>query len=513
LPPEPIPAVDSEEPGMTSPGHEREFRREIRLFDATMIVMGVMIGSGIFIVSSDIARTVGSAGWLMAVWLFSGLVTLLAAACYGELSAMMPQAGGQYVYLREIFGPMVGFLYGWTLFMVIQTGSIAAVGMAFAKYTSLLLPALGEQHVMFSVGALHVNAAQLVAIASIALLTWLNTLGLREGKLVQDGFTIIKAAALLGLVALGLALGRNPAALSANFHDFWAASRVVVGPDGAVVREALSGLGLAMAIGAASVGSLFACDAWNNVTFTAGETVDPRRTITRALVLGVAVVVVLYLLANFAYILALPVAGDPRAADALGRGIQFATDDRVGTAAASTILGPAAAAIMAVCIMISTFGCNNGMILTGARVYWAMARDGLFFRGTGALNRRHVPATALVLQGIWACALCLTGKYGDLLDYVIFSVLIFYALSVVGIFILRRRLPHAERPYRAPGYPVLPALYVIIAFAICVDLLIVKPKYTWPGLVIVALGVPVYWVWRRIAGRAAGDPPARGTSV
>lgn len=493
-------------------GPERQFRREIRLFDATMIVMGVMIGSGIFIVSADIARTVGSAGWLLAVWLFSGLVTLLAASCYGELSAMMPQAGGQYVYLREIYGPMMGFLYGWTLFMVVQTGSIAAVGVAFAKFTAVLIPAVGEQNVLFTVGALEVNAAQVLAIASIALLTWINTLGLREGKLVQDVFTITKAAALLLLVVFGLLVARNAPAVAANFRDFWTATRAVVGPDGAVAREALSGIGLLMALGAASVGSLFACDAWNNVTFTAGETVDPRRTVTRALVLGVAIVIGLYMLANLAYILALPVAGDPAAPDALGRGMQFAADDRVGTAAATTILGPVAAVVMAVLIMISTFGCNNGMILTGARVYWAMARDGLFFRSTGTLNRRDVPGVALVLQGVWACALCLTGKYGDLLDYVIFSVLIFYALSVVGIFVLRRRLPHAERPYRAPGYPLLPALYVIVAFAICIDLLIVKPRYTWPGLVIVALGVPVYWLWRRFGGgqprAAAGDHPA-----
>lgn len=500
----PAPAAGAPGAAAAEPdGAPGEFKREIRLLDATMIVMGVMIGSGIFIVSSDIARTVGSAGWLLAVWLFSGLVTLLAAACYGELSAMMPQAGGQYVYLREIYNPLVGFLFGWTLFMVIQTGSIAAVGMAFAKYTAVLIPAVSESNVLFTVGPLAVNAAQLLAIASIAFLTWVNTTGLREGKIVQDVFTLTKAGALLGLVVLGLLLGRNPEALAANFRDFWAASRVSVGSDGSVVREALSGLPLLMALGAASVGSLFACDAWNNVTFTAAETRDPRRTVTRALVLGVVVVVILYLLANVAYLVALPVQGLPYAADTLGRGMQFAVDDRVGTAAAWTILGPVAAIVMAVFIMISTFGCNNGMILTGARVYWAMARDGLFFRRCGSLNKRAVPGVALAAQGVWSCVLCLTGKYGDLLDYVIFSVLIFYALTIVGIFVLRRRLPHAERPYKAPGYPVLPALYVLAAFAICVDLLIVKPRYTWPGLVIVALGVPVYYVWRRLGRRGA----------
>lgn len=489
-----------------APAGAREFRREIRLLDATMIVMGVMIGSGIFIVSSDIARTVGSAGWLMLVWLFTGLVTLLAAACYGELSAMMPQAGGQYIYLREIYNPLVGFLYGWTLFMVVQTGSIAAVGIAFAKFTAVLIPAVSEQHVLLTVAGLEVNAAQLLGIASIVVLTGVNMLGLREGKIIQDIFTLTKAGALFLLVVFGLWLGRHAEAITANFHGFWSASRVVVGPDGAVVREALSGVGLLMALGAASVGSLFACDAWNNVTFTAGETVNPRRTITRALVLGVAIVIILYMLANLAYVLALPIAGDPRTADVMGRGIQFAADDRVGTAAAWTILGPAAAIVMAVFIMISTFGCNNGMILTGARVYYAMARDGLFFRSTGTLNRHAVPGVALALQGLWASVLCLSGRYGDLLDYVIFAVLIFYALTIVGIFVLRRRLPHAERPYRAPGYPILPALYVIIAFAICIDLLIVKPRYTWPGMIIVLLGIPVYFLWRRFGGKSTPKP-------
>ncbi len=491
----------------STPAGAPGFKRDIRLFDAVMIVVGVMIGSGIFIVSADIARSVGSTGWLLAVWLFSGLVTLLGAACYGELAALMPQAGGQYVYLRESFGRLTGFLYGWTLFMVIQTGSIAAVGMAFAKHLALLVPSLGEQQVLLSVGGLDVSAAQLVAIASIALLTWLNTLGLREGKLVQDSFTVAKVAALLVLVVCGLALARHSGAIAANFRDMWSASRAVVGADGSVTREALTGIGLLMALGAASVGSLFACDAWNNVTFTSGETVNPQRTITRALVMGVAVVVVIYMLTNLVYVLALPVAGLPGAADVAGRGLQFATADRVGTAAASTILGPVAAAIMAVLVMVSTFGCNNGMILTGARVYYAMAHDGLFFRSTGRLNRRRVPAAALVMQGVWACLLCLTGRYGDLLDYVIFAVLIFYALSVAGIFVLRRRRPTAERSWRAPGYPVLPALYVLAAAAICVDLLIVKPRYSWPGLIIVGLGVPVFWLWGRLSP-LPGAPPA-----
>ncbi len=483
------------------------WRREIRLLDATMLVIGSMVGSGIFVVSPDIARTLGSAGWLLLVWLASGLLTLVAALSYGELAGMMPQAGGQYVYLRECYNPLMGFLYGWTLFLVIQPGSIAAVGVAFAKYVAVLVPAWSEEHVLGRVLGWPINAAQLVAIASIALLTWVNTRGLRAGKLIQDVFTLTKVAALLGLIGLGLWLGRNHAAISANFTHFWGASRVIAQADGGVIREALTGLPLWMALGAASVGALFACDAWNSSTFTASETVDPRRTVARSLGIGVAAVVVLYLLANLAYVLALPVAGDPRATDAAGRGIQFATDDRVGAAAAGAILGPAAAVVMALCIMISTFGCNNGMILSAARVYYTMARDGLFFRRTGVLNRHAVPGVALVFQGIWSCALCLSGRYGDLLDYVIFAVLIFYSLTVAGIFILRRRRPHDERPFRAPGYPVLPALYVLASLAICVDLLIVKPRYTWPGMVIVLLGIPVYWLWRR-RGATGPQTPA-----
>jgi len=479
-----------------------QFRRELTLLDATMLVVGSMIGSGIFIVSADIARTMGSAGWLLTTWLLSGVVTLVAALSYGELAGMMPQAGGQYVYLREIYNPLFGFLYGWTLFLVIQPGTIAAVAVAFAKYTALLVPALSERNVLFSIAGLHVSAAQVLAIASIALLTWVNTRGLREGRLVQDVFTITKVAALLGLIVLGLVFGRQAGAIAQNFGHFWEAFRTRAASDGTITREALRGIGLLSALGAASVGSLFACDAWNNVTFTAGETKNPRRTVAISLGLGVAITVVIYMLANVVYVLALPVTGQPGAPDVLGRGIQFAADDRVGAAAAAMILGPAAAIVVAAAIMLTTFGCNNGLILAGARVYYAMARDGLFFRATGTLNRRAVPGRALVLQAIWASALCLSGRYSDLLDYVIFAVLIFYSLSIAGIFILRRRLPDAERPYKAFGYPIVPALYVLVAVAICVDLLIVKPKYTWPGLAIVALGVPVYYIWRRSSARA-----------
>lgn len=470
-------------------------KRELGLFDSTMIVVGSMIGSGIFIVSADIARTVGSSGYLLLVWLASGLLTMIAALAYGEMAGMFPQAGGQYVYLREGINPLTGFLYGWTLFLVIQTGSIAAVGVAFARFAGVLLPWFSEGNVLLAVAGLEISAVQLLAIASIALLTWINTRGLREGKIIQDTFTFTKIAALAGLILLGITVGRNPDAAAANFTNLWD----TIGARFPHPNEAgsLSGIMLLAALGVASVGSLFALDAWNGSTFTAAETVDPRRTVARSLALGVGTVALLYMLANVAYLLLLPVAGSPNGADVMARGMQFATDDRVGTAAASQIFGGAAAAIMALFIMISTFGCNNGMILTGARVYYAMANDGLFFKSTGKLNQKSVPGVALIVQGIWAGILCLSGKYGDLLDYVIFAVLIFYSLTIIGIFVLRRKRPELERPYRAFGYPVVPALYVIAAFAICVDLLIYKPRYTWPGMIIVLLGIPVYYIWRR----------------
>ena len=472
------------------------FKRELKLLDATMIVMGTMIGSGIFIVSADIARTMGSAGYLLLVWLFSGIVTIIAALSYGELAGMFPQSGGQYVYLREAFNPLTGFLYGWTLFLVIQTGSIAAVGVAFAKFTSVLIPWFGEGNLLFELAGLKVSAAQALAIASIAFLTFMNTRGLREGKLIQDTFTVTKTAALLGLILLGLLIGGNAEAIAANFSELWNTSAAHFPDPSALVEVPLSGIMLLAAFGAASVGSLFACDAWNNSTFTAEETVNPRRTVALSLGLGAGAVVVLYMLANLAYVFLLPVAGSPDAPDVMGRGIQYATNDRVGTAAASMIFGPAAAAIMAVFIMISTFGCNNGMILTGARVYYAMANDGLFFKSTGKLNRNSVPGVALVIQGVWAGILCLSGKYGDLLDYVIFATLIFYILTIIGIFILRKKRPDIERPYKAFGYPVFPLLYILAATAVCVDLLIFKPNYSWPGMIIVLLGIPVFYLWR-----------------
>jgi APA family basic amino acid/polyamine antiporter len=481
----------------------REFKRELKLLDSTMIVIGSMIGSGIFIVSADIARTVGSPGYLLLVWIITGVITLVGALSYGELAGMMPHAGGQYVYLREAYNPLVGFLYGWTFFIVIQTGTIAAVAVAFARFTAVLFPWFSERNILFSLLGRHVSAAQLLAILSVSLLTYLNNRGLREGKIIQDLFTSAKTLALFGLIILGVLIGRNAHAISANWADFWHAAWTHVDNGTIVSIEPLAGIGLLAAFGTAMVGSLFSSDAWNNITFTAGEVVNPKRTIPWSLALGTAIVTLLYVLANIAYILVLPLIGTPDGTDVAARGIQFATNDRVGTAAASMIFGDTSAVIMAVLIMVSTFGCNNGLILAGARVYYSMARDGLFFKKTGTLNKNSVPGVALVLQGIWASILCLSGTYSDLLDYVIFAVLIFYSLTVFGIFRLRKSRPDAERPYRAIGYPVIPALYVLAASAIAIDLLLMKPDNTWPGGVIVMLGIPVFYIWKR-AGQTVG---------
>jgi APA family basic amino acid/polyamine antiporter len=495
------------------------FLRELGLLDSTMIVAGSMIGSGIFIVSADIARQVGSPGWLLLTWVGTGLLTILAALSYGELAAMMPQAGGQYVYLRESYSPLWGFLYGWTLFLVIQTGTIAAVGVAFARFLGVLAPTVSPTAWIVrpidlsSSYAVSLSAQQLVAILLIILLTWINTRGLRLGKMIQNVFTSAKTLSLLALIVLGILIGRNAAATGANFGDFWA-------PRGAALIEsryfpslpALSAaggaLGLLVAFCVAQVGSLFSADAWNNITFTAGEVKNPRRDIPRSLALGTGLVITLYVLANVAYLCALPLAA-----------IQSAPDDRVGTAALQVIFGGAGAAVMAVAIMISTFGCNNGLILAGARVYYAMARDGLFFKATGRLNDKHVPAVGLVLQCVWASLLVLPrtrsldpvsgaasygNLYSNLLDYVVFSVLIFYVLTVAGLFVLRFRRPDAERPYRAFGYPVIPALYILAALVIMAVLILYRTETTWPGLLIVLTGIPVYFIRRSWMG---GDPP------
>lgn len=484
--------------------------RGLGLLDAAMIVAGSMIGSGIFIVSADIARQVGSAGWLLVVWALTGVLTVAAALSYGELAAMMPRAGGQYVYLRESYGPLAGFLYGWTLFLVIQTGTIAAVAMAFAKFLGVLLPGLSETHVLAAAGRFKLTPATFVAIGVLLLLTWSNTTGLRTGKIVQNVFTTAKIAALAALILLGLAVGANDTALRASFADGWTATTTTVAATeggGLAARIApLTTLGLFLALGTAMVGSLFSADAWNNVTFTAGEVRNPQRNLPLSLILGVGVVCGLYFLANLAYLVTLPLTGDPAGATALERGIQFARNDRVATAAMEVILGGQAVTVMAVLILVSTFGCMNGMILAGARVYYAMAQDRLFFAQVGELNRHGVPRNGLIVQCAWACLLTLSGTYGELLDYVIFAVLVFYALTIGGLFILRRKCPDAARPYRAVGYPWLPALYLASASLIALVLLVAEKTRAnaWPGLLIVLAGIPVYLLWQRRAG--AGHP-------
>lgn len=444
------------------------------LFDATAIVMGSMIGSGIFIVAADIARQTASPGLMMMTWVVTALMTLMAALSYGELAAAMPRAGGQYVYLREAFGPMSGFLYGWTLFLVIQTGTVAAVAVAFAKFTGVLIPWFAANQYLARVGPLGVSTQQLLAIAVLVFLTWVNTRGLRVGAIVQNVFTVTKTGALLALIAVGL-LFRNPSAVARNFSDFW--------DGGEWGWLAVKAIGLAM------VGSLFSSDAWNNVTFTGEEVRNPKRNLPLALGMGVTFVSLLYLATNVAYLNLLPL-----------EGIQNAQEDRVGTAAISMILSDKAVVVMAAAIMISTFGCMNGMILAGARVYYAMARDGLFFRSVARIDpRRHTPSASLAVQCAWACLLTLSGTYSDLLDYVIFAVLLFYILTIAGVFVLRRKRPDMPRPYRAIGYPVIPGLSIAAAALVEVLLLLYKPSYTWPGLIIVLLGIPVYYIWRRRA--------------
>ncbi|PKL82916.1 MAG: amino acid transporter [Ignavibacteriae bacterium HGW-Ignavibacteriae-3] len=475
------------------------FKRELSLFDSTMIVIGSMIGSGIFIVSADISRTVGSSGLLLLVWLITGIITIIGALSYGELAAMMPHAGGQYVYLRESYNPLVGFLYGWTLFLVINTGTIAAVAVAFAKFTALVFPWFSSDNILLSVSGLNIHAGQILAICSIILLTYINIRGLREAKFVQDIFTIAKTAALFGLILLGIFIGSNAEAISANFSNMWDGKWIHF-TDGKISWiESLTGFSIVAAIGVSMVGSLFSSVAWENITFTAGEIKNPKRNIPLSLLFGTSVVIILYFLANVAYLLVLPLAGNPAGKDVISLGIQFAGEDRVGTAAANLIFGEPAAIIMAILIMVSTFGCNNGLILAGPRVFYAMAKDRLFFKSTAILNSKSVPANALIFQGIWASLLCLSGTYSQLLDYVVFAVLIFYILTIAGIFILRKKQPNADRPYRAFGYPVLPLLYILLAGSIALILLFYKPDYTWPGFIIVLLGIPVFYIWKRFS--------------
>lgn len=471
-------------------------KRELGLLDSTMIVSGSMIGSGIFLVTSDMARLVGSPGIILLIWLITGFITMIAALSYGELAGMMPKAGGQYVYLKEAYNPMIGFLFGWTVFTVIQTGVIAAVAIAFAKYTAELIPFFDQNNVLFKLGDFGLNNTQLLAIVMICFLTYINLQGVKSAKIVQTTFTIAKLLALLGIIVLGIYFGLNSEAFNINLENFWTPYKTTVQPNGEITTELLGGVFLFGAMGAAMVGSLFSSDTWNNITYIAGEVKNPEKNIPLSLFFGTSIVTILYILANVAYLMLLPISGSPEGISVLEKGIMFASQDRVGTAAASVIFGSAAVSIMALLIMVSTFGCNNGLILSGARLYYAMANDGVFFKKAATLNKNNVPAFALILQAIWASALCLSGTYGQLLDYCTFSALLFYIITIYGLFILRRKRPDWERPYKAFGYPILPALYILIASAICIDLLIYKPDTCGWGLAIVLLGIPVYYLWR-----------------
>jgi basic amino acid/polyamine antiporter, APA family len=476
---------------------KQETKRTLNLLDATLLVAGSMIGSGIFIVSADMSRTVGSAGWLLALWILTGVITLFAALSYGELAGMMPKAGGQFVYIQRAWGDLTAFLYGWSVFTVIQTGVIAAVAVAFAKFTSVFIPWFSPDNILIDVG-LKISSAQLLAIASLILLTYINYRGIKNGKIIQLVFTSAKLIALFSLIIFGIVIGLKSDVWSQNFTNAWDAASYVKSANGLDITS-LSGMALVLALGTAIIGSLFSSDAWNNVTFIAGEIQNPRRNIPLSLLLGTSIVTIIYVLANITYLTLLPMKGTPGATDVIGQGIMFAGNgtDRVGTAAASVMFGDIALYLMAILIMISTFGCNNGLILSGARVYSAMATEGLFFKKAADLNKYGVPGYALVIQCIWASLLCLSGSYGDLLDYCTFVSLIFYIVTIAGIFVLRRKEPNAERPYKVLGYPIIPILYILMASAICLILMYTKTMNTGKGLLIVAIGLIIYLVFMK----------------
>ncbi|NBX28086.1 MAG: amino acid permease [Chitinophagia bacterium] len=456
------------------------FKRSLSLLDGILLVVGSMIGSGIFIVSTDIVQHLGSAAWLLVVWLLSGFITLAAALSYGELSGMYPKAGGQYVYLREAYGTLFGFLYGWSFFAVIQTGTIAAVGVAFAKFAAYLWPSLGEQHILLQIGVFSIKASQLVAIGLILLLTFINAQGVNGSKWIQSIFTFAKIAAIVLLVVCGLWAGHL--VWHKNWHNTWTAFSIADSTT-QISHELLQGKALIFALGAAMVGALFSSDAWNNVTFIAAEIKKPERNIGLSLLIGTVLVTILYLSMNIMYLNVLSI-----------QEIAHAPDQRVALAAAMKIFGSAGTTIIAVMIMISTFGCNNGLILSGARVYYTMAQDGMFLKAAQQLNKKGVPAKALWMQAIWASLLCLSGKYGDLLDFIIFTVLLFYILTIAGIFILRKKQPQLERPYKAFGYPFIPFIYLLLASSICIILLITKTTFAGGGLLIVLIGLPIYYI-------------------
>lgn len=504
-----------ETPGPASDaGNASQMTRSLGLFSSTALVIGSMIGSGIFIVDAEIARVTNSPALYLGAWVVTAILTMIGALSYGELAAMMPKAGGQYVYLRESLGPLWGFLYGWTLFLVIQTGTIAAVCVAFGKFLGVFFPAISTTHWLWHIAhvpaipvgpmvlgnmEIGVNTANLTGIVIVLFLAIVNIFGVKLGALIQNIFTTAKALSLAALILLAFTVGRNATALEANFganwRPFWqnagwgSLHPVQVGVGGPMVL-----VNMVVILAVVQVGSLFSADAWNNITFTAGEVKNPKRNIPLSLILGVGFVLVVYFLASLAYILVLPMHGDPHGATVLARGVQYAAEDRVGTAALEQIFHSGGAWLMAAAVLVSTFGCANGMTLAGARVYYAMSRDGLFFKSVGKLHPRyHTPVAGLLVQAGWAVLLCISGSYSQLLDYIMFAVLVFYILTIAGLFVLRFKRPDAERPYKALGYPVLPALYIVMAAGICVVLLRYKPQYTWPGLVLVLLGIPVYF--------------------
>jgi APA family basic amino acid/polyamine antiporter len=498
----------------TQPAQNPELVKGLGLTSATTLVMGSMIGSGIFIVSADIARMTDSPALLIAAWMVTGFMTITGALCYGELAAMMPKAGGQYVFLREALGPMWGFLYGWTLFLVIQTGTIAAVGVAFGKFLGYFFPSVSADNWILRIPPFHIGSLafdqvglttqSLAGIVIVLLLTFINVFGVRTGALVQNVFTVAKVGSLALLVIVAVFVGANSDAISQNFGDFWRNASL-----GAIHPIEMPGAGIAfvstlIVIAVAQTGSLFSADAWNNVTFTAAEVKNPSRNLPLALAMGTGIVITLYILANFVYLMVLPLHGDKYGFSDMARGIQYANQDRVGTAVMLQMFGATGAAIMAVAILVSTFGCNNGLILSGARVYYAMAKDKLFFKSVGKLHPTYkTPVMALIFQAFWTCILCISGTYNNLLDYIVFAVLIFYILTIFSLFVLRKKRPDAERPYKALGYPVLPAVYIMLALFIDIVLLRYKTQYSMAGLVIVLLGVPVYFIWSRQSKKEA----------
>jgi APA family basic amino acid/polyamine antiporter len=485
-----MPAPATMTDGVNKPLNQGSFKRSMGLFDGIMLVSGVMIGSGIFLTSAEISRTVGGSGWMLLVWIIGGFMTIVGAMSYGELSALYPRAGGQYVFLREAYNPLIAFLYGWAFFIVIECGTIAAVAVAFAKYLAYIFPQAGEDNLLFAMGSFHVSVAQAVAILLIVLLSYINTKGINKGRLIQGVFTVAKILALGLLIIFGLWSLRS-GVLAANWADAWKGfhyDAIRTGSSSVGYTRAISSHGIELIglIGVAMVGSLFSSDAWNSVTLIASEVKNPRKNVARSLLFGTLLVTVIYILINLVYLAVLPI-----------HDIAFAKADRVAASASYFIFGEIGAIVIAVTIMVSTFGCNNGLILSGARVYYTMAEDGLFFPKTAQLNKHGVPGYGIWIQCIWASLLCLSGTYSDLLNYIIFVVLIFYVLSIAGVFILRKKYPDAERAYKAPGYPLLPSVYILLAVLICISLLIYRPLYTWPGLILVILGIPIYYLLLR----------------